>query len=364
MILMPGTEDHPWSSFEQRIQRALERCLDWSQQGQHRRVLAEVERLLKTARGNRHVEAQLLIWKAQALLSMGEPERALIASRESWQLASSPHACHLMATSLSTAGDTDHAEELLLLGVELFPDAIHLPVQLAMMLADQGRLPEALQVLDHVSPSTQLPDDMQVFLVGLRANLLATTGRWSEAEAVLEEGLGRHPGSTLLLETHHTIRFEWSRKLAEESLAASWREDLDRVPGVAAEVDEAIVACADVLEVGELVELSARRLWRAYDARESVRVQTPGAWAAALVAAVLELDGYQPSVAAIGRAARSNPSTVRSALRRIRSYLGSLDPELSRRAFGTVSNPRLDDLGPPKAGELAGTVVKFPGADT
>lgn len=364
MISMPGTGDRPWNSLEQRIQSALERCLDWSQQGQHRRVLAEVERLLKVARGDRHLEAQLLIWKAQALLSMGEPERALVASRESWQLASSPHACHLMATSLSTVGDADRAEELLLLGVELFPDAIHLPVQLAMMLADQGRLPEALQVLDRVTPSTQLPDDMQIFLVGLRANLLATIGRWSEAEAVLEEGLGRHPGSTLLLETHHTIRFEWNRKVAEQSLAASWKEELDRLPGVAAEVDEAIVACAEVLEVGELVELAARRLWRAYDAREPVRVQTPGAWAAALVAAVLELDGFQPSVAAIGRAARSNPSTVRTALRRLRSYLESLDPGLTRRAFGAVSNPRLDNLGPPTPGAPAGTVVRFPDPGT
>jgi tetratricopeptide (TPR) repeat protein len=364
MDAMPETTDRPWTSLESRIQRALERCLEWSQQGRHRRVLSEVERLLKIARGDRHLEAQLLIWKAQALLSMGQPDRALTAASDSWELSSSPHACHLMSTSLNAVGETDQAEELLAMGVGLFPEAIHLPVQLAMMLADQGRLPESLEVLDRVSPTTQLPDDMQVFLVGLRANLLATIGRWSEAEAVLEEGLGRHPGSELLLETHHSISLEWNRKMAEESLAESWREAMEPLDGVAAEVDEAVVHGAAMLELDELLGLAARRLWRSFHACEAVRLQSPEAWGAALVTAVLELDGFRPSAAAVARATGSNPSTLRSALRRLRRYLDDLDPGFARRAFGAVSNPRLDDQIPDPLALTRGTVVPFPGSQS
>lgn len=357
---MPETTDRSWTSLEARIQRTLERCLEWSHQGRHRRVLSEVERLLKVARGDQHLAAQLLIWKAQALLSMGEPERALTAASDSWDLSSTPHACHLMATSLNATGQADRAEELLAMGVGVFPEAIHLPVQLAMMLADQGRVPESLQVLDSVAPVAQLPEDMQVFLVGLRANLLATIGRWSEAEAVLEEGLGRHPESELLLETHQSISLEWSRTLAEESLAKSWRQALDPLAGVPAEVDDSVVSCAALLEADELVGLAARRLWRAFQGRESVRLQSPDAWGAALVTAVLELDGLRPSAAAIARATATNASTLRAALRRLRAYLDELDPGFARRAFGAVSNPRLDDLEPSSPQRDSGTVVPFP----
>jgi len=346
------------AGLEERVQRTLERCLDWSQQGRHRKVLTEVERLLRLVRDDRQLEAQLLIWKAQALLSMGFPERALPAASSSWQQVSSPHACHLMATALHATGESDRAEELLAMGTELFPDAIHLPVQLAMILADEGRMPEALDLLEEVPPSAQLPDDMQVFLVGLRANLLATVGRWSEAGAVLEEGLGRHPGSSLLLETHRSINVEWNRQLAEASLIASWRDAMGRLEGVPAEVDDAIVRFGMVLETGELVVLAAQRLWRAFNDREPVRLQSPEAWAAALLMGVLELDGFRPSAAALGRATACKESTVRSALRRVRLYLDTLEPGFARRAFGAASNPRLDETGPPSA-PRHDTVVPF-----
>ena len=356
MKAMPDTR--PWSELERRIQRTLERCLEWSHQGRHRRVLSEVERLLKAARGDDQIEAQLLIWKAQALLSMGQPDRALRAADDSWSLVDSAHACHLMAISLNAMGEPERAENMLVLGVAMFPDAVHLPVQLAMMLADQSRLPEALQVLEGVRPSGQLPDDMQVFLVGLRANLLATVGRWSEAEAVIEEGLDRHPGAPLLLETHQSLSVERDRKIAEDSLTASWSKALEPLTGVPAEVDEAVVRCASLLEVGSLVELAARRLWRSFNGAEDVRLQAPEPWAVALVAAVCELDGLNPSVAAISRAAGCNPSTVRSALRRLRRWLESLDPGLARRAFAATSNPRLDERALPP---ITGTVIAFPG---
>lgn len=356
MKAMP--DPRPWTELERRIQRTLERCLDWSHQGRHRRVLTEVERLLKAARGDAQLEAQLLIWKAQALLSMGYPDRALKAADDSWNLMDSAHACHLMATSLNSVGEPERAENILVLGVAMFPDAIHLPVQLAMMLADQGRLPEALQILENVRPSGQLPDDMQVFLVGLRANLLATVGRWSEAEAVLEEGLGRHPGAPLLLETHHSLSVERDRKMAEDALAGSWSDALEPLNGVPAEVDDAVIRCSSLLEVGALVELAARRLWRSFNAAEEVRLQSPEPWAVALVAAICELDGCNPSVAAISRAAGCNSSTVRSALRRLRRWLASLEPGLAQRAFAATSNPRLGEHAEPPA---SGSVVQFPG---
>jgi hypothetical protein len=346
--------------LETRIQRSLERCFDWSQQGRHRKVLAEVERSLSLTRGDKRFDAQLLIWKAQALLSMGYPDRALAPATDSWHLSSSPHACNLMATALNAVGEIDRAEELLVMGTELFPEAAHLPVQLAMMQADQGRMPEALHTLNTIGPSVRLPEDLQVFLVGLRANLLATIGRWSEAEAVLDEGIGNHPDSSLLIETHDAITREWRRHQAEQRLEDSWRDSLDSVEGVAAEVDNAIVRGGLVLELPELVVLAARRLWRSFNARHTVRLQTPGAWGAALLAAVIELDGQRTSAAALARATGSNASTVRASLARVRAYLRDLDPGLAHRAFGAVSNPRLDDLVVDSAND--GSVVRFPGS--
>ncbi len=359
MCPMSDPSIEPPSRLEARVHRALERCLDWSQQGRHRKVLTEVDRVLDSLSGRPGLAAQLLVWKAQALLSMGYPERALHAAHQSWRLATSPHSCSLIATALASTGDVDQAEKYLRMGLELFPSAIHVPVQLAMMLADQGRLPEALDVLDDVAPSIQLPEDMQVFLVGLRANLLATIGRWSEADAVLLEGLHRHPDSPLLLETHDSLSREWIRSRAEESLARSWRDALEPVAGVAAEVDEAVIRCGMVLELPDLVVLGARRLWRAINTSEAVRVQVPDPWGAALVTAVLELDGHPLTVAAVARATASNPSTVRSVIGRIRKYLGRLDPGFARRAFGAVSNPRLDDDN--RRGSTGpGSVVSFP----
>jgi tetratricopeptide (TPR) repeat protein len=340
---MSRTTGRREADLESRVETALKRCLNWSHEGRHRKVLAEVERMLGLTRGNDRLTAQLLIWKAQALLSMGCADRALPAASDSWELDASPHACHLMATALHAQGDPDQAEELLKMGRDLFRDAAHLPMQLAMMLADQGRLPEALDVLDDVSPSVQLPDDVHVFLVGLRANLLATVGRWSEAEDVLQEGLGRHPDSSLLHETHDTINRERSRQLAEQRLVSSWRESLEPLDAVAAEVDEAIVRCCSVIELPEIIALASRRLWRAFFTRTPVRLQSPDPWGVAAVVAVMEFDGHEPSTAAMARAVAVKPSTVRSALARIRGYLSGLDPGFARVAFGSYSNPRLEE---------------------
>jgi len=356
---MSGRARKPDGELERRIQRSLERCLEWSQQGRHRKVLTEVERSLSRARGHAHLEAQLLIWKAQSLLSMGCPDRALTAASDSWDLNSSPHACHLMATAMNAVGEDERAEKFLAMGIDLFPDAIHIPIQLVMLLADQGRLPEALDILDRVVPSIQLPDDMQVFLVGLRANLLATVGRWIEAEAVLEEAIGRHPDSLLLLETHDSIRREWSRRRAENRLLESWQQSLEEVEGVVAEVDETILRCGSVLDLSDLTILAARRLWRSFSARHPMGIQTPEPWGAATVTAILELEGHHPSATSVARAAAANPSTVRSARVRIRKYLTGLDPGFARRAFAAESNPRLDE-DDPSGQQREGTLLRFP----
>jgi tetratricopeptide (TPR) repeat protein len=337
MSRRPDERDH----LQARIERALEHCLEWSQQGRHRKVLAEVERLLTMVPQDDGLAAQLLIWKAQALLSMGCPERALPAASRSWEMESSPHACHLMASALNAVGESSHSEELLRMGWKLFPQAVHLPMQLAMILADQGRLPAALEVLDAVSPATQLPEDMQVFLVGLRANLLANVGRWTEAEDVLREGLGRHPDSSLLHEARESLDRERSRRWAELELLESWNKTLEPLDGVAAEVDEAITRCGAVMELPELVVVSSCRLWRAFLHRGSIRLQSPDSWATAVVAAVIEFDGQRTSVAAMARAMGVRPSTVRSVQRRFRRFLAEQDEELARRAFGASTNPRL-----------------------
>jgi hypothetical protein len=341
-----------------RVERALERCLEWSQQGRHRQVLAEVERLLALAGDDSFLASQLLNWKAQALLAMGCAERALPAASQSWALRSSPHACHLMASALHATGDCDESEDMLRMGTELFPEAVHLPMQLAMMMADQGRLPEALDVLDRVTPAHKLPDDMQVFLVGLRANLLATVGRWSEADAVLRDGLGHHPDSSLLIEARDSLNRQWNRSRAEDRLATSWRGALGDLEGVPAEVDEAIIRCGLVMEFSDLIVLAARRIWRAFLDREPVRVQTPEPWAAALILAALEVDGRPTAAAGVARSMAVKPSTVRSALHRLRNYLAEQDEELTRRAFGALSNPRLDQNQADATNPA--TVIRFP----
>ena len=48
------------------------------------KVLAEVEQLMAATPDDDQITAQLLIWKAQALLSMGCPDRALPAASRSW----------------------------------------------------------------------------------------------------------------------------------------------------------------------------------------------------------------------------------------------------------------------------------------
>jgi tetratricopeptide (TPR) repeat protein len=348
--------------LEQRVELSLLRCVEWSQSGRHRKVLGEVERILPLTRRHPQLEAQLLVWKAQALLSMGCADRALPAANRSWELESSPHACHLLSNALNALGQADESEGLLRMGWGMFPDAVHLPVQLAMMLTDQGRLPEALDTLQEIPSDLSMPDDLRVFLFGLRANLLATVGRWSEARDVIEEGLELHPESALLREAGDSLHQAWLRSRAEHELNTSWLHGLSSLSGIAAEVDEAVVRTGAVHELPSLQVLAARRLWRTFAAATTIRPQMPDPWGAALVLAIMELDGERPSVAAMARSLRLSPTTTRRALGRLRSFLTALEPQFARRSFAAHTNPRLDEPAPPAPeAKPTGLVVPFPG---
>ena len=335
--------------------------MEWSRQGRYRKIVNEVERILPAAETDPVIEASLLIWKAQAQLAMGQAEEALAAASRSWEIEPSPHACHLVSNALEAAGDPEGAEELLRMGWRLFPEAVHLPVQLAVILSGQGRLPEALDALDEIPSEEKIPEDLHVFLFGLRSNLLATMGRWAEADEALREGMDRHPDSQVLADAREYLGGARRRMLAKRDLAVSWRKSLADLEGVYGEVDEAVIRCGEVNEFSELVVLAARRLWRAFVERRAPRPQAPDSWGAALIAAVIELDGEKPSAAALARSVRCKPTGVRTVLARLRTFLGELDPEFSARGFAAHSNPRLDDApSARRSGAAAADVVRFP----
>ncbi len=358
---MSGDRNNDRDETRSRIERSVERCLEWTRLGRHRKVIAEVDRILPNVEENSHFTATLLIWKAQAHLAMGCAELALPAASKSWELEPSPHACHLQSNALEAVGDLAGTEELLRMGWRLFPDAVHLPVQLAVVLSEQGRIPEALDILEEIPFDGQIPEDLQVFLFGLRSNLLAAMGRWGEADEVLRDGLGNHPESRLLGEAHDALRSAHRRSNAEKKLAASWREGLRPIEGVEREVDEAIIRCCAVNEHSELVCLAARRLWRAYLEHRDARPQVPDPWGAAAILATLEIDGDRPSIVGTARSVGTNLSSTRRVLKRFRTFLASLDHEFKTRAFAAHTNPRLDGPpGPAGRDDRPANVLPFP----
>jgi len=247
------------------------------------------------------------------------------------------------------------------MGWRLFPEAVHIPVQLAVVLSEQARHPEALAILDKIEVDERIPDDLQVFLFGMRSNLLAAMGRWAEAEEALRDGLDYHPGSQLLDDAREALEYVRRRARAKDALAESWRRGLGDLDGVAGEVDEAVLRCGAVNELPELVILAARRLWRAFLEQKGPTPHAPDPWAAALLLAVLEIDGDRRSIASIARSIRSKPSTVRTVLSRLRQFLSSLDSEFRMRAFAAFSNPRLDRLpSRPRFKERPADVLPFP----
>lgn len=344
-----------------RVERTLRKCAEWSRAGRHREIIAEADRRLPELEQYPKYRAALLVWKAQALLAMGLAERAQEPASQSWELEPSPHACHLTANALEALGNLDGAEELLRVGWQMFPQAVHLPVQLAVILSDQARIPEAVDILEEVPFDDRVPDDLQVFLFGMRSTLLAASGRWAEADELLKEGISHHPTSAVLNDAHANLTAARRRARAESALVESWSAGLEELDGGAAEVDEAIVRCGAVHELGPLVVLAARRLWRAYLDHQQPRPHVPDVWGAALVLAVLELDASNPPIAAFARSFACRPSSVRSVLARLRAFVSSLDREFAVRAFAARTNPRLEGSPAPIYPRVrSAEIVPFP----
>jgi len=341
-----------------RVERLVERCAAWILQERHRKVLTEIEKVLSSVRDKPELEAQLLLWKAQALLATGAPERAWSVASRSWDLDPSPHACYLAAESLLHLGENDRAEELLEAGRSTFPAAPHLSLALVMLLADEGRIPEALRVIEDTVLSPDEPPQTEVFRAGLHANLLASMGRWDEAMEVLDATLGEHPGAELLTETRRDLNHHRWRAMAARKLAESWRAELEALPSPQPAVEDEIIRLAQVFEAGQLLPLAARRLFRAYSHATGVQPRHQSAWALALLLSIMELDGEKPSTAPFARAARISPSSVRSIRRRLGSFLATLEPGFARRSFACESNPRMEDRLPSQP-EGHGTVVRF-----
>lgn len=347
-------------ALKQRVERTLSRCARLAHQGRHKEVLAEVDALAPSVIDRPVLEARILLWKAQALLALGVAEEALATATRSWEMEMSPHACHLMASAHNFLGRPDRSEKLLRDGIAVFVDSVHLPLQLAMMYAEQGRVPEALETLEDVPAGGDLSEDLHVFLIGFHADLLAASGRWREADALLTDGLDDHPGSGLLTKARREFGRAKERILAERRLARSWAASLHSLEGSAAEVDEEIAHVVGTAELPELVGVAARRLWRAFQAAHGARPQVPRAWAAGLLGAVLDLDGPRTPSTWLARCGGVKVSTVRSVRRRMRAYLATVDTELALRSFATRSNPRLSDPQSDVDARDDATVVRFP----
>lgn len=346
------------------VRRALKRCVELSRSGRHKKAVEEVERAFPVAEGHPDLEGELLIWKAQALLTMGRPEEAVPAAEAAWELAPSPHACYLTGCALADLGELEEAEKMLTLGGELFPEAPHLKVRLAMLLTEQARLPEALDLLEEIELGDEVVESLALFTYGLRANILGVLRRWTEAEEQVSEGLDRFPGNRLLEETGLSIAVVRRRAEAGDSLARTWAEELVELEQpAAADVDDAICEVGRALGTPKLAVLAGRRLWRAFLEADPVRPTAAEAWALAAILAVTRLDGLSLPVGRASRAVRVSKKTVGSALRRIRAFLDGLEPEFARRQFAAMENPRLEEQ-PGNEGRRdarsPGTVVRFP----
>ncbi|MCG6961841.1 MAG: hypothetical protein LJE95_01070 [Acidobacteria bacterium] len=357
---MSASPRRPGGSLEERVERTLSRCSVLSRRGRHRKVLAEIERLADAVDEQPRFEAHLLLWKAQALLALGRAEQALEAASRSWEEEATPHACHLMASAHSFLGKADRAEATLRVGTELFPGVPLLAVELATMLAEQGRIPETLEVLEALAPSEPMPEELYVYMVGLHADALAAAGRWDEANAVLAEGLRRHPEANALRGARRALKESQQRRRAEHRLATSWAAGLRPLEGVGHEVDEEITYVGQAAELPKLYTLAARRLWRSFLASEAVRPQVPRAWAAGVLGAVLDLDGLGLPATLLARHANAAVATVRTARRRVLGYVESLEPAFALRSFAVRENPRLGERRERGARTRGSAVVHFP----
>ncbi len=360
---MGQRHDPPEGVIRDRISTLLERCERWSELGRYRKILEAVERALPSTDELPDLKAALLIWKAHALGAMDMSDRAHASAAKAWQLEPSSQAAHIMALALIHEGENDHAEQILRFGLQRFPGAAHLVFQLALLLAEQGRVPEAIDLLDD-APIDTLDERVFTFHVGIRANLLARMGRWREAMQTVEEGLAAYPEAVELQETHDALTLQRQLHDAEERLGAVWQQSLRRIDEASASgVDASIEALGASMELPDLVILAARRLWRRFVETDPTRPRAHQAWAAALLASIFAIDGGDVPLTFFARYAGTSYETVRSAYRRIGAFLDRLDPKEISDSFAVRSNPQLDPAHPGFPGSPArgpGQLVAFP----
>ncbi|NOZ78007.1 MAG: hypothetical protein GXP48_02260 [Acidobacteria bacterium] len=362
---MTSRNDSPERVIRDKIADLLAQCEHWSELRRYRKILEAVERALPTTDDLPELRTELLIWKAHAMGAMGMPDRAYAAAAGAWELEPSSQAAHLMALALIQEGEDDHAEEILRFGLQRFPGAAHLVFQLALLMAEQGRVPEAMDLVNDIEIDAG-EEDEQVFAlhVGIRANLLARMGRWDEAMQTIQGGLEAHPDIFELRRTYDTLKKQHDLHHARDHLATVWQTSLQPLHEAStAGVDASIETLGVSMELPRLVILAAQRLWRRFLDADPVQPRAHEAWAAALLASVFVIDGGSAPLSFFARYAGTSYETVRSAYRRIDTFLGRLHPEERLCAFAVRLNPQLDPShpGPPGApAPQAGQLILFP----
>ncbi len=356
-------QEPPEDTVHDRIAGLLEACARWSELGRHRKILEAVERALPSTGDRPGLRAALLIWKAHALSAMNMSDRASTVAAEAWDLEPSSQAAHIMALALLHEGEDDHAEQVLRFGLQQFPNAAHLVFQLVLLMAEQGRIPEAMDLLDEAQLDT-LDERASALSVGIRANLLARMGRWKEAMRTIQAGVAVHPGSAEIRETYAMLKRQRQLHDAQQRLATSWQRSLSFVRGrPACGVDTAIEALGTGMDLPLLVILAARRLWRRFLDTDAAQPRSYRAWAAAILAAIFAIDGGTAPLTFFARYAGTSYETVRLAYRRIEAFLDTLDPDEIAASFAVRRNPKLDPEnltapGTPEPG--GGRLIPFP----
>ena len=362
---MTSPNDSSKSMIRDRISDLLARCERWSELGTYRKILEAVERALPSTEEVPDLRTELLIWKAHALGAMGMPDRAYAAAADAWELGPSSQASHIMALALIHEGEDDHAEQVLRFGLQRFPNAAHLVFQLALLMAEQGRVPEAMDLINDSEIDVEGEDEPVLALhVGIRANLLARMGRWDEALQMVEKAVEAHPDISELQETYVTLKSQHDLYHAQDRLATRWQaslQPLDEDP--AAGVDASIKTLGASLDLPQLVILAAQRLWRRFLDVDPAKPRAYEAWAAALLASIFALDGGSAPLSFFAHYAETSYETVRSAYRRIGAFLGRLPRNEAALAFAVRLNPQLDPDRPGFPGASApqpGQLILFP----
>lgn len=347
------------SNLHYEVARTLKRWADWSSRGRSRRVLSEAPRHLQAVSGHPELEAPMLLWVAQAQMDVGQVEAAVESAQTSWELDPSAHATHTLAIALNLAGELPRAIQLLELGLQMHPPAFNLSLQLAMFLGEEGRVPEALDLLRDLDPDTCSEGSSAVLYYRIRAGMSAAAGCWREADEVLRSGIDRCDDPDLE-SARGELHAAWSRTCRSRELAAEWTDSLDELPGRLAEVDDALEDLAAAMESSDLVAAAARRLWRSLAHADPPRVRNPRTWAAACLTAVFDLDGRPSPAPVLARISGCHRSGISRARRRVQTHLEHYDTRFRLRSFAAHANPRLDEEPREAVAMDSGSVVPFP----